>query len=105
MDKVSNETEENIGQEIKQDSTNKHQNQLNCICARKHSPEEMIPVGTLLHVIPIQTTDNPTKVSYILRKVDEVEDFKKIKICSNMVTDHMPPEYIKSLRKVNETWQ
>ena len=75
----------------------------------------MVPAGTLLHLVPVQTTDNPKMIdvmedtiglkNYIMRKVENVEDFGEIKICQNMVKDHMPPEYVKSLRNIKQNWQ
>jgi hypothetical protein len=85
------------------------------MCARKQAEEKMIPAGTLLHLVPVQTIDNPEMIdvtqetiglkNYIMRKVEDVEDFGKIKVCPNMLNDHMPPQYVKSLRNIKQNWR
>ena len=60
----------------------------------------MFPAGTLLHLVPIS---NGAHQKYSLKVVDETK-FNNINVCSNMVSDHMPPEYIKSLKIVSKKW-
>ena len=78
----------------------------------------MLPAGTLIHVVPVFTVhgDNISnkneKVqeatnlkSYVMKIVDDASEFDDIKISSNMVSDHMPPQYVKSLSIVKEKWK
>ena len=113
--KDNTETEENNTNDKEHGSTNKPHKKIRCKCARKQAGEEMVPAGTLLHLVPVQKTDNPKMIdvmedtiglkNYIMRKVDDVADFGEIKICPNMVKDHMPPEYVKSLRNIKHNWE
>ena len=75
---------------------------LDCTCADSvDKGEEMLPAGTLLHLVPIS---NGAHLKYSLKVVDDTK-FKDINVCSNMVSDHMPSEYIKSLKIVSEKWK
>ena len=74
---------------------------LKCTCADSvDKGQEMLPAGTLLHLVPIS---NGAHLKYSLKVVDETK-FNNINVCSNMVSDHMPPEYIKSLKIVSTKW-
>ena len=115
MPKTTSDTEDNNIAEEENHDSNQLQGKIRCICARKQAEEKMFPAGTLLHLVPVQITDNPKMINvmqdtiglknYIMRKVEDVEDFGKIKVCRNMVKDHMPPEYVKSLKNINQNWQ
>ena len=73
-----------------------------CTCANAvDGGHEMLPAGTLIHLVPISSGNNP---KYSLEVVEE-DKFNNINVCSNMVTDHMPPQYIKSLKIVNQKWK
>ena len=94
-------------------------NTVQCTCAEMLTKEEkMLPAGTLIHVVPVFTvhgdkiSNKNEKVqeatnlkSYVMKIVDDASEFDDIKISSNMVSDHMPPQYVKSLSIVKEKWK
>ena len=81
--------------------------ELLCTCRRP----EMLPPGTLVHIVPMdikdekdvtkKSTDKKRKNHKYLLKVEGVTKFRDIKISPNMIEDHYPQAYIKSLNNLH----
>ena len=77
---------------------------MECTCADEvDEGEKMLPAGLLIHLVPVSDGNQNTDINYTLKVVDEAT-FYNINVCSNMVSDHMPPAYINSLKIVNKKW-
>ena len=77
---------------------------LNCTCTNEIDDGQlMLPAGTLIHLVPIPSGNGNTYPKYSIKVVDE-DKFDNINVCSNMVSDHMPPGYINSLKVINQQW-
>ena len=73
---------------------------------------EMVPAGTLVHLLPAKARNGNKYQSpqrkpnedpdnrYMLRVIENVEEFLEIKISPNLLKDHFAQAYVEGLRDV-----